>query len=130
MTENQAEYGPDSPDYGLSYDPDPWAEPDPVDDPDIWESDFHEQDPNEDHTEAGWEQAFRDGHITREQFANRHRAHETDPSRPEAPDPTPVIQSAVDKLRAKLATADLSDEERDEEERVLASLEQMLGEGE
>ncbi|MFE9257915.1 hypothetical protein [Streptomyces sp. NPDC006879] len=129
MTEDRAAYGPDSPDYGLSYDPDPCAEPAPVDDPDAWESDFREQDPNEDHAEAGWEQAFRDGYITREQFANRHRAHGADPVQPEAPDATPVIQSAVDKLRLKLATADLSDAERAEEERVLASLEQMLNEG-
>ncbi|MEU8907886.1 hypothetical protein [Streptomyces mirabilis] len=129
MTESQGEYGPGSPDYGLSYDPGPWSGSEPVDDPDAWESDFREQDPNEDHAEAGWEQAFRDGHITREQFANRHRVHGIDPPQPQAPDSAPVIRSAVDKLRAKLSNADLSDKEREEEERVLASLEQMLNEG-
>lgn len=126
MTNSEAEYGPHSPDYGLSYDPDPWADPEPVDDPDSWESDFREEDPNEDHIEAGWEHAFREGYVTREQFANRRHAPQDNSPQEEAPDPGPVIQAAVDKLRLKLATADLSDDERSLEERTLASLEQML----
>ncbi|MFI1972857.1 hypothetical protein [Streptomyces cinnamoneus] len=68
---NELDYGLHSPDYGLSYEPDPWAEPEPAYDPDAWENDFREQDSNEDHAEAGWEQALREGYITREQFARR-----------------------------------------------------------
>jgi len=52
----ESEYGPHSFDYGLSYEPDPWAAPEPVDDPDAWESDV-----NDAPIEAGWEKAFRDG---------------------------------------------------------------------
>ncbi|MFJ3229159.1 hypothetical protein ACIPJS_38220 [Streptomyces sp. NPDC086783] len=65
----ESEYGPHSPDYGLSYEPDPFADPEPIDDPDAWEGDV-----NGDPIEAGWEQAFRDGHITREQFQQRRRS--------------------------------------------------------
>ncbi|MEU6672200.1 hypothetical protein [Streptomyces sp. NPDC046727] len=60
------DYGPHSPDCGISYEPDPWADPEPVDDLDSWETDFREEDPNDDHLEAQWEQAFRAGLITRE----------------------------------------------------------------
>jgi hypothetical protein len=126
---NESEYGPHSPDYGLSYDPDPFAEPEPIDDPDAWELDFREQDPNDDEIEAGWEQAYREGYITREQFAERRRSREPHIPHPEAPDQGPILQAAVDKLRAKLATDDLSDEQRATEEQVLASLERMLKKG-
>ncbi|MGW1616842.1 hypothetical protein ACWCQZ_47175 [Streptomyces sp. NPDC002285] len=127
---DESEYGPHSPDYGLSYDPDPFADPEPIDDPDAWESDFREQDPSDDHLEADWEQALREGHITREQFAQRRRIREPGTPQAEPPDPGPVIRSAVDKLRAKLASPDLSDDERATEQRTLASLEQMLKKGE
>ncbi|WP_331772923.1 HNH endonuclease (plasmid) [Embleya sp. NBC_00888] len=67
------EYGPGSSDYGPSYESDPWLDPVWDGDPDGWEADFREEDPNEDHAEAMWETAFRDGNITREQFQNRKR---------------------------------------------------------
>ncbi|WP_018546759.1 hypothetical protein [Streptomyces sp. LaPpAH-108] len=127
---NESEYGPHSPDYGLSYEPDPWADPEPVYDPDSWESDFREQDPNEDHAEAWWEQALREGHITREQFARRREIHVPDTPLPEAPGQGPVIRSAVEKLRVKLADPNLSAEERADDERTLATLERMLKEDE
>ncbi|MEU3420213.1 hypothetical protein [Streptomyces murinus] len=125
---SESDYGPHSPDYGLSYEPDPWA--DPVPDPDAWEADFREQDPNEDHHEAGWEQALREGHITREQFARRRQVHAPDTAGPEAPDSGAAIRSAVEKLRAKLTDPGLSDEERADDERTMATLERMLQDGE
>ncbi|GAA1141604.1 hypothetical protein [Streptomyces javensis] len=126
---NQDDYGPHSPDYGLSYDPDPHANPEPIDDPESWESDFHEQDPHEDHAEAQWELAYRNGWIDRDQFARRHQREQVDPA-PEAPDPGPVVRSAIEKLKAKLASGEVSEEERAQEEKVLASLERMLKPGE
>ncbi|MGP4092037.1 hypothetical protein [Streptomyces sp. KR55] len=104
-------YGPHSPDYGLSYDPDPWADPEPIDDPDAWESDFQEGDPNDDHEEGLWEQAFREGWITREQFAQRR--HGPNSPKPEAADPEPALRKAVEKLQDELANGRLSDDERD-----------------
>lgn len=123
---NRDDYGPHSPDYGLSYEPDPRADPPPIDDPDSWESDFREEDPNDDHLEAQWEQAFREGWITREQFAQRRQRPEPSRDAPGLPDVSPVLQKAVEKLEAKLAAGGLSDEERSREERVLASLRRML----
>ncbi|MFH8410988.1 hypothetical protein ACH4FX_40395 [Streptomyces sp. NPDC018019] len=125
---HESPYGPDSPDYGLSYEPDPWADPEPVDDPDAWESTLQEQDPHEDHAEAGWEQALREGLITREQFAQRRHADAPVSPRPEAPGQGPVIRSAVEKLRVKLADPGLSAEERADDERTLATLESWLQE--
>ena len=119
------DYGPHSPDYGLSYEPDPFAEPGPIDDPDAWELDFREEDPNEDHTEAIWEQGYRDGHITREQLSMR-RAPEGTPYAVDGPDQSPVIRSAIAKLQHKLATAELTDEERALEERTLAILQKGM----
>ncbi|MER5201236.1 hypothetical protein ACWD3J_47680 [Streptomyces sp. NPDC002755] len=118
---SENDYGPHSPDYGLSYDPDPWADPEPVDDPDSWESEI-----NEDYAEAEWEQALREGLITREQFSQRRTQHESTAPTPEAPNQAAVIRSAVEKLRAKLASNSMSKEEMEREEKVLASLEQML----
>ncbi|MFI1185755.1 hypothetical protein [Streptomyces californicus] len=119
-------YGPESPNYGLSYEPDSWADPEPVNDPDAWELDFREDDPNEDTTEALWEEAFREGRITRDQFARR-RDRGTDQG--PAPEPAPqreAIASAVAKLRAGLADPDMSAEQRAVDERALASLEKLL----
>jgi hypothetical protein len=120
-SDNESEYGPHSPDYGLSYEPDPWADPEPAYDPDAWESQY-----NQDHTEAVWEQALRDGHITREQFAQRHRTGTAEGPVPEAPDQGPLIRSAIEKLRARLADPSLSPEERAEDERAMTFLEKAL----
>lgn len=119
---NESEYGPHSPDYGLSYEPDPWADSEPAYDPDAWESEY-----NQDHAEAVWEQALRDGHITREQFAQRRLTSAPDAPLPEA-DQAPAIRTAIEKLRARLADPSLSAEERAQEERTMASLERMLRE--
>lgn len=125
-TSNEETYGPESPDYGLSYEPDPWADPEPINDPDSWELDFREGDSNEDTAEALWEEMLRGGHITREQFARRrYRGGEQDP----APEPVPqkeAIASAVAKLRAGLADPNMPAAERAVDERALASLEQLL----
>jgi hypothetical protein len=118
--DDEAEYGPHSADYGLSYEPDPWADPEPAYDPDAWESEY-----NQDHAEAVWEQALRDGHITREQFARRRLTSAPAPPAPEA-DQAPAIRTAIEKLRARLADPSLSAEERAQEERTMASLERML----
>ncbi|MCZ4098005.1 hypothetical protein [Streptomyces sp. H39-C1] len=117
-----ADYGPGSPDYGLSYESDPWVETAPDEHP---ERSFRESDFGADDAESMWEAAFRDGHITREQFQNRRRV-EPAPAREEAPDAGPVIRSAVEKLRAKLTDPGLSSEQRALDERALASLEEML----
>ncbi len=60
------EYGPGSSDYGLSYEPDPWANPEP--------RDVSEAASSYDEAESMWEAMFRDGHITQEQFQNRRRS--------------------------------------------------------
>lgn len=57
----------------MPYASDPWSEPEPYEDPYGWEAGFREEDPNENHVEAMWETAFREGHITREQFQNGKR---------------------------------------------------------
>ncbi|WP_392895731.1 hypothetical protein [Streptomyces sp. LN699] len=115
-------YGPGSADYGLSYEPDPWADPETDRNPDPYSRDW---DPHEDHTESMWETAFREGRITREQFQNRRRAGVV-PEREEAPDTGPAIRSAVENLRAKLAGSDLTPEQRAIDEQVLASLQETL----
>ncbi|MFI1576275.1 hypothetical protein ACH4VQ_36395 [Streptomyces anulatus] len=126
-TSSEESYGPESPDYGLSYEPDPWADPEPVNDPDGWEADFRENDPNDDTTEAGWEEAFRQGLITRDQFARRRDRGETQEVTETAPAAeTDALASAVAKLRAGLADPDLSADRRAEDERALASLERVL----
>jgi hypothetical protein len=127
-TSNEESYGPDSPDYGLSYEPDPWADPEPVNDPDGWEADFRENDPNDDTMEADWEEAFREGLITRDQFAQRRRRREPQQAGPSPATGTDVdaLASAVEKLRASLADPNLPAERRAEDERVLASLERVL----
>uniref|UniRef100_UPI002F90A70E hypothetical protein n=1 Tax=Streptomyces virginiae TaxID=1961 RepID=UPI002F90A70E len=118
------DYGPGSPDYGLSYEPDPWADPVPVENTDHG---FRERSFDADHAESMWEAAFRDGHITREQFQNRRRGG-TASERAEAPDAGPVIRSAVANVRAKLADPSLSPEQRAINEEVLACLQRTLDE--
>ncbi len=90
------------------------------------ESDFREQAPNEDGIEAGWEQALREGCITREQFAQRRHGNAPGTAQPEFPDQGAVIRSAVEKLRAKLANSHLSAEERADGEHTMATLENVL----
>ncbi|MEV4190339.1 hypothetical protein [Streptomyces toxytricini] len=116
------DYGPGSPDYGLSYEPDPWADPVPDEGTDYG---FRERSFDADNAESMWEAAFRDGHITREQFQNRRRGG-TAPEQAEAPDAGPAIRSAVENVRAKLADPGLSPEQRAINEEVLASLQRML----
>lgn len=70
--------------------------------------------------------AKREGHITREQFAQRRQEHAPGTTWPEPPDQGPVIRSAVEKLRAKLSNPHLSAEGRADAERTMASLERML----
>ncbi|MFJ3728737.1 hypothetical protein ACIPYQ_40085 [Streptomyces sp. NPDC090045] len=115
------EYGLGSPDSGLSYEPDPWADPVPDENPDYR---FREEFTKDD-AESMWEAAFREGQITREQFQNRRRGGAV-PESGEAPDAQPAIRSAVEKLRAKLAGPGLSPEQRALDEQALSSLEEML----
>ncbi|AJF65624.1 hypothetical protein [Streptomyces vietnamensis] len=119
------DYGPHSYDYGLSYEPDPFAPPGPIDDPDSWELDFREQDPNEDHAEATWEQAFREGHITREQLAQRHRFREQ-PSAPMPRRDPAVFRRAIENVQGKLADPNLAPEERALQEQILGWLQEDL----
>lgn len=119
------DYGPHSYDYGLSYDPDPFAPPGPIDDPDSWELDFREEDPNEDHAEATWEQALREGHITREQFAQRPRLHDQPPTPKPRRDPA-VFRRAIANVRGKLADPNLPPEDRALQEQILGWLEEDI----
>ncbi|MFD9572686.1 hypothetical protein ACFWBI_22925 [Streptomyces sp. NPDC059982] len=141
----EEEYGPESADYGLSYEPDPWAAPadeygpqsadyglsyeaDPWADPVLDEQTGTypgEPDPDEDYIEATWERGFRDGHITREEFHARRRTGFA-PEQQAAPDAEPALRSAVEKLHAKLSSPDLTAEQRALDEGVLASLQEML----
>ncbi|MFE2864998.1 HNH endonuclease [Embleya sp. NPDC059259] len=126
-TQGRAEkYGPECSDNGLPYESDPWSYPEWNEDPDGWEMGFRDEDHNEDHIEAMWETAFRDGHITREQFQNRRREDRVS-DRGDVPDAEPALRSAVERLRAKVADPDLPFEERALDERVLGSLLHMLG---
>lgn len=115
-------YGPGSPDYGLSYEPDPWA--DPVPDESMAYG-FRERTFNADDAESMWEAALRNNHITREQFQNRRQGQAAS-ERDEAPDAEPALRSAVEKLRVKLADPSLSPEQRALDEEVLRSLQRML----
>lgn len=89
------QYGPGSPDYGLSYEPDPWA--DPVPDESMAYG-FRKRSFDADGAESMWEAALRDNHITREQFQNRRRGGAAS-EREEASDAEPALRSAVEKLR-------------------------------
>ncbi|MFE6906799.1 hypothetical protein [Streptomyces erythrochromogenes] len=112
---------PGSPDYGLSYDPDPWADPEP----DEADHDYRSGGFTADDAESMWEAAFRDGHITREQFQNRRRGG-TVPQQTEAPAAGPAIRSAVENVRAKLADPSPPPEQRAINEKVVVSLQRML----
>ncbi|UUY52377.1 hypothetical protein NRK68_34470 (plasmid) [Streptomyces yangpuensis] len=106
----------------MSYEPDPWADPVPDENTDYR---FRETSFDADHAESMWEAAFRDGHITREQFQNRRRGGMA-PEQAEAPDAGPAIRSAIENVRAKLENPGLSLEQRAIYEEVLASLQRML----
>lgn len=115
-------YGPESPDYGLSYDPDPWADPVP-DESTAYR--FRERTFDADDAESMWEAALRDNHITREQFQNRRQGRVAS-EREEAPDAELALRSAVEKLRAKLTDPKLPPEQRALDEEALRSLQRML----
>ncbi|MBT1184905.1 hypothetical protein HET69_12925 [Streptomyces sp. CJ_13] len=118
------DYGLGSPDYGLSYESDPWADPMPDENTGYG---LHDRSFDADDAESMWEAAFRDGRITREQFQSR-RWRGTASEQAEAPDAGPVIRSAVENVRAKLADPGLSCEQRAINEEVLASLQRTLDE--
>ncbi|NJQ16571.1 hypothetical protein [Streptomyces bohaiensis] len=73
VSAEKPEYGRRSPDYGLSYSPDPWDDADTVPDEWEWQSNTFEDRNFADINEAWLERSFREGHITREEFANLKR---------------------------------------------------------